>query len=218
MKKIFLILMLVLSPLILIGQHGYFKNITVTDTLAFGNGAKFYNTHADTAYIEETVTKIDGDLEVTGSINLINGTRLGAYIPKDSTLTTAVDVDTWKFLGDGNNNQFINIFSSSNFSFCGDTMCYIGTPTIYLHIEYGGNVSCNSVNETVSISIFINDVEAEQLTGATFCTSSGAKYPIAGLSNIIQVSTNDEIKIMIKSSSATTITNDYFSICAMKIY
>ena len=271
MKKLFFILALMLSPLILFGQHKQFKNVTVKDsifieklatsetkvlsptstggttsletvditeithdtlsadfvditndldvgdTIEFDNGAKIYNTHADTAYIEETVCKIKGDLHVTGAIT-VDGVRLGAYVPADSTLTTELGVDTWTFLGTGENSKFVNIHSSDDFDFCGDTLCYVGTPTIYLYIEYGGTTQVDTPAESMHCTIFINDTEAEQFTGVTFCKTADEQYPIAGISNIVQVSTNDKIKIMVKSLSATTNICDYFSISAHKIH
>ena len=193
------------------------NDLDVGDTIEFDNGAKFYNTHADTVYIEETVVKIEGDLHVTGAIT-VDGVRLGAYVPVDSTLTTELGVDTWTFLGDGENSKFVNIHSSDHFDFCGDTLCYIGTPTIYLYIEYGGTTQVDTPAESMHCTIFINDTEAEQFTGVTFCKTADEQYPIAGISNIVQVSTNDKIKIMVKSLSATTNICDYFSISAHKIH
>lgn len=143
--------------------------------------------------------------------------RVGAFVRLDSTLTTAVGVDTWVFLGEGNNSQFTNIYNKG-FGFIADTLQYTADETIFLHIEYGGTVMCNTASENVTLGLFINDVEAPQLTGCTFCKTAGESYPIAGISNIIQVSTNDKIKIMIKSSSATTVTNEYFSISSFKIF
>lgn len=160
---------------------------------------------------------IAGDLTVAGTITEGTPTRLAAYIKEDSTLATTVLTDTWTFLGAGDNSKFTNIYPTSDAGFIGDTLRYIGTPTIYLYIEYGGNVKCNTAGETVHITIFINDTEAEQFRGATFCKTQDEQYPIAGISNIVQVSTNDKIKIMIKSDSGTTITNDHFSIAAHKI-
>lgn len=161
--------------------------------------------------------RINGDLKTSGTITEGTPTRLGAYIKEDSTLITTVVADTWKFLGGGANSKFTNIYATADIGFVGDTLQYTGTPAIYVHIEYGGNVKCNTASETVHITIFINDTQAEQFLGATFCKTQDEEYPIAGISNIVQVSTNDKIKIMIKSDSGTTITNDHFSITAHKI-
>jgi hypothetical protein len=141
MKKLIFILVLILSPLILLGQHRYLKNVTVSDsvfitklatsetkvlsptstggttvletvlgtaitwssltadaitvtndinvgdTIGFDNGAKIYNPHADTIYIEETVVTINGILAATGNIS--GTTDLTLDIAATIVLTTA---------------------------------------------------------------------------------------------------------------------------------
>ena len=154
----------------------------------------------------------------SGTVMLPEFSRIGAYIPEDSTQTTAVGVDTWTFLGAGDNNKFVNIYTTDKFSFTGDTLQYIGTDSIYLHIEYGGALSCNTNSETVHFTILIDDVEQEQFTAATYCKTADELYAIAGLSNIVYIGPNDTIKIMVKSNSATTVTTQHFSISAYRIF
>jgi len=183
--------------------------IASTDTIQIGSSSMQVTPSGDVC--------IDGDLDVIGNVYTGDSIRIGAYIPTDSTQTTTVGVDTWLFLGNGASNKFINLYTSG-FGFTGDTLQYTATDDNYLHIEYGGSISCNSSSETVSVTISVNDVVQPQLTGSTFCKTSGESYPIAGLSNLLQVSQNDKIKILIKSDSGTVITTNSFSISAFKIY
>ena len=203
---------------------------TGSGNLFIGYQAGYNETGSNKLYIDNSSTAtpliwgdfstdslvINGELTVTGQIKSVEP-RIGAYLPEDSVQTTVIGTpDQYEFMGAGDNNKFINIYTVG-FGFDGDTLQYQTTKANYFYIELGGAVSCSSVNETVHVVISINDVIQEQTLASAFCSTIGQEYPLSGVSNIVYLEYGDKIKILITSDSATTITTEHFTTSLHKI-
>jgi len=79
--------------------------IYMTDTTIFDNGAYISNEETDTLKITETVTKIEGNLVVTGDVEFILDHAYMGFV--DSTTTLAITQDQWAQVTNAYDSLFI---------------------------------------------------------------------------------------------------------------
>lgn len=125
------------------------NDIDVGDTIEFDNGAKIYNTHADTAYIEETVIKIEGDLHITGHVTSEKSGGL-TYVSTPGTQTINTG-GTFERLNEG----AIAYTSAHLYNFTHDDgrLTYTGTPTIHIIISVTLAVESGEVAQETNFRI-----------------------------------------------------------------
>lgn len=138
-----------------------------------------------------------------------------AYVPQDSLLRTQITVvDTWEFLGGGENNKFIQT-ANQGFGFSGDTLVFTNggcdADSVRFFLEYNATAQ-HTINSTiVSYAISINDTIVGQSFQKAFCRNAGEPYNLSQ-NAVLWLKVGDKIKILTQADNTGTIQTDVFSI------